>query len=190
MRMLSNNSRASSCPVRATILIENLKRGIGAVYIVICKVDYWSWAFLMYWEQTCMAKVLVACMLLSFQSTLPNGVDLYKLKIALPGKILGCTDDRVTLSEKFCFCVLCCLLQHLKIFSELRRLKTWNKPKGMSTSKYFSGESIRCRHAWWMHCSSLSALQIGSKKWNTNNLIWNTKVWTTEEKTGTILQDQ
>lgn len=52
---------------------QKVQGGIGTVCIMVCKVDYWLWAFLrMYWDQTCVAKMLAACVLLSFQSTPPN----------------------------------------------------------------------------------------------------------------------
>lgn len=54
------------------------------------------------------------------------------------GNILGCMDDRITLSGKFlliCFCFSCCLLPHFKFFFffELKRVRTLNKTRVMST---------------------------------------------------------
>lgn len=158
--------------------------------------------------------MLAACVLLSFQSTLPNGrckleeeekkiiksilyitlkCDLYKWKLILPGKILGCMHDRVTLWEKFlqvCFCFSCC--KYFKIFFKLLwGWKYWIRPRVWALQN-ISVEKVQTVDT---PCECTEVLSVHSKlalrnETNTNSLIWKTKVWTTEEKTVIILQEQ
>lgn len=64
------------------------------------------------------------------------------------------------------------------------RPRVW-PPQNISPGKVQAADvSGKGTGVLWMH----SKLALRNET-NTNNLIWKTKVWTTEEKTVTILQD-